>query len=256
MSTNISGRAYPDRRHQLDRAELLARYGGTGDSALDIIGAVLAERYSCRSYRPEPVPHDVIRRLVGLAQLSASWCNSQPWKVIITEGEGTRRYADALYAEALSRPTENDADISFPSTYSGVYNTRRRETAWQLYESVGIPYGDRAASLTQTLENFRLFGAPHALLLTSERELGGYGVLDCGIFLGNFLTLAQAAGIGAIAQASLATYGSFTRRFFGIPENRVIVGGVSFGYPAEEHPANSFRTERAFEEEVIDWYSE
>jgi len=41
--------------------------------------------------------------------------------------------------------------------------------------------GDREASKRQTLENFRMFGAPHVAIITTERKLGTYGVLDCGL---------------------------------------------------------------------------
>ena len=41
------------------------------------------------------------------------------------------------------------SDFPFPERYEGVYQDRRRECAWQLYDSVGIARGDRAASAEQ-----------------------------------------------------------------------------------------------------------
>ena len=56
----------------------------------------------------------------------------------------------------------------------------------------------------QALENFRLFGAPHVLIVTSERDLGVYGAVDCGLYGGSLLLAAQSLGIATIAQAALA----------------------------------------------------
>ena len=44
---------------------------------------LLSERYSCRAFRPEPVPRPTIERILTAAQKTASWCNSQPWQVVI-----------------------------------------------------------------------------------------------------------------------------------------------------------------------------
>ncbi|MFD5831657.1 hypothetical protein ACFWGZ_39835, partial [Lentzea sp. NPDC060358] len=51
-------------------------------------------------------------------------------------------------------------------------------------------------------------------------------------------------GLGAAPQAALATYPDFFREHFGLPENRLVVAGVSVGYPDVAHPVNSFRTSR------------
>jgi hypothetical protein len=68
----------------------------------------------------------------------------------------------------------------FPDAYEGVYNSRRSTCGWQLYDAVGAQKGDRAASEQQMIENFRLFGAPNFLLITTPKTLGPYGI-SCGI---------------------------------------------------------------------------
>ena len=195
-----------------------------------------------------------------IAQLSPSWCNSQPWEVIVTEGDGTERFRQGLY-EYAARVTKGGSvavegsDFAFPERYVGVYKDRRRECAWQLYESVGIAFGDRVGSAKQTMENFRLFNAPHVLIITSARDLGVYGVLDCGVYLGHLLLAAQSLGIATIPQAALAGCAAFIRDYFGIPKDRMVLVGVSFGYADDEHAANRFRTSRAGLEAVAHWRS-
>jgi nitroreductase len=84
------------------------------DLAHDVaaLGRLLDGRWSCRSFLPEPVPRDVIEQMLDLARRSPSWCNTQPWQVIVTEGVGTERYRAALAARAAGAvPTP---DFAFP----------------------------------------------------------------------------------------------------------------------------------------------
>ena len=217
------------------------------DTLLDTLTA----RYSCRGYRPDPVPRATIEQIVAAAGRAPSWCNAQPWQVLITDKPETDRFRDALYAHA----TQNSAqpDLDWPKQYTGAYQDRRRTCGWQLYEAVGVEKGDRAASGAQMMENFRLFGAPHVAIITSEADLGSYGVMDCGGFLTAFCLAAQALGVATIPQAAVAGHGGFVHDFFGIPDNRLVLAAISFGLADPDHPANAFRTTRAPLSELLDW---
>ncbi len=218
---------------------------------LDAFDALLKQRYSCRGFLARPVERATIERLLEVAQRTPSWCNAQPWQVHITSGAATERCRAALLAYAASHQAE--PDYPFPREYRGVYLERRRECGFQLYEAVGVARGDRAASAKQAMENFRLFGAPHALVVTTDEALGVYGVLDCGAWVNNFMLAAAAAGIACIAQAALAAHPKLLREFFGLGAERRIVCGMSFGYEDAQHPANRFRTRRAALDEVARW---
>jgi nitroreductase len=215
------------------------------------LARLLEGRWSCRGFLPEPVPRATITQVLGLARQSPSWCNTQPWHVIVTEGEGTQCFRTALAAHAAT--AELTPDFPFPQQYSGVYLERRRECGFQLYESVGIAKGDRAESAKQAAKNFELFGAPHAAIVTTEAGLGVYGAIDCGLYVQTFLLAAQSLGLGAIPQAALAAYAPFIREFFDLPDNRLIVCGMSFGWPDHDHSANGFRTRRAQVEDTVTW---
>src|SRR5207244_601028 len=116
-----------------------------------VLRRLLTQRFSCRAYRPDPVPRHVIERMLAIGQLSPSWCNSQPWQVIVTEGQGTERLRDALFAHAQADARANNGvpnlqpDFPFPTAYRGVYKERQRQVGWPLYESVGIASGGMSA---------------------------------------------------------------------------------------------------------------
>ncbi|WP_170347933.1 MULTISPECIES: nitroreductase [Ruegeria] len=218
---------------------------------LSDLNRLLASRYSCRAFRPDPVPKDQIKQILNSAARVPSWCNAQPWHVTITSGAETDRFRTAIQAEAATGTP--CPDIPFPTSYSGVYQDRRRTCGWALYEAVGVERGDRTASARQMMQNFSLFGAPHCAIVTSPAELGTYGALDCGGFITAFSLAAQALGIATIPQAALATYSPFLRRYFDIPEDRLILCAISFGYADTDHPANGFRTDRADLSEIVNW---
>ena len=217
----------------------------------DAFERLLKDRHSCRAFLPHAVDTATITRALEIAQRTPSWCNSQPWKVVITRGVGTERFRDAILEYAAGRKPE--PDFAFPREYRGVYLERRRECGFQLYDSVGIVRGDREASARQTMENFRLFGAPHAMIVTTDEALGVYGVLDCGAWVNNFMLAARSLGIASIAQAALASQPQFLRSHFGLPQDRLVVCGMSFGYEDGARPVNQFRTSRAAIDGVVTW---
>ncbi|GAA1923729.1 nitroreductase [Nocardioides hwasunensis] len=224
----------------------------TDGDELDTLTRLLDERWTCRQFRAEPVPQTDIERLLTLAQRTPSWCNTQPWHVEVTSGEGTGRLRSALAEHVMTHP--QSPDFAFPPAYSGIYRDRRRACGFQLYDSVGIAQDDSDRRLQQMLRNFEFFDAPHVAIVTTEQDLGTYGAIDCGLWVSTFLLGAQALGIAAAPQAALAAYPDLLREHFGLPEHRRVVVGVSFGYADDEHPVNGFRTSRAALEEAVSWH--
>ncbi|WBY02772.1 nitroreductase [Ramlibacter tataouinensis] len=217
----------------------------------DSLETLLRNRHSCRAFNGRPVEVDTVKTILEQAQLTASWCNAQPWLVYIASGAALERLRAMLYEASANEPAR--PDLPFPGEYRGAYLDRRRACGWSLYESVGIARGDREASNLQARENFRMFGAPHVAFVTAPRELGSYGAIDCGAWVSNFMLAASASGVSSIAQAALASYPDIVRRELGIPDGRILVCGVSFGYEEHSHPANAYRMGRASIFESVVW---
>ena len=216
----------------------------TDTAPIEVLEHLLGERFSCRAFRPDPVPRATIERILAAAQKTASWCNSQPWQLAIASGAAAKKFRDAIYpAAAGGKPATGD--FPFPREYRGVYLERRRESGFQLYNSLGIPRGDKQAYAKQALENFNLFGAPHVAIVHTDEALGVYGAIDCGGYVTSFMLAAQALGIATIPQAALAFHAELVRRHFGLGDDRKVVCGISFGFADRAHKANSYRTSRA-----------
>lgn len=218
----------------------------TDATDFEVLDRLLAERRSCRGYLEDDVPRETIERILATAQRTASWCNTQPWELVIVSGQAKDDLSKVLTAsvfETLGQPAQ--PDFAFPERYDGVYDARRKEVGWQLYEAVGVERGDREASAMQMLRNFEFFGAPHVAILTTEGDLGVYGAIDCGLYVSSFMLAAQALGVGTCAQAALAQVAPALRAHLELPEHRKIVCGIAFGFPDPEHPTAQFTSHRA-----------
>ena len=62
------------------------------------IYSVIAARRDIRRYRPDPVPEDTLRRVLGAGHAAPSVGHCQPWRFIVVSDAGTRQRA-ALMAE-------------------------------------------------------------------------------------------------------------------------------------------------------------
>lgn len=205
---------------------------------------IVSARYSCRKYLATPVPRETVDAILAVAQKTPSWCNTQPWQLVLLGGASLEKFRVAMHAHA-ARGEPINPDFPFPPSYGGIYRDRRKVCGVQLYQALGIGREDKAAAAEQSLENFRFFGAPHLALVTSEANLGVYGAVDCGLYVSNFMLAAGNLGVSTIAQAALASYPDFIRAYFDLPANRKMVCGIAFGYEDASHPINGYRTARA-----------
>ena len=218
-------------------------------STLSFADLALA-RHSVRAFLPEPVPSDQLERVFAIAQQTASWCNAQSWRVDLTGPLTTQRLADALLEDVRSNPA-GGSDIPPPASYEDEYADRRRSSGYALYNALGIQRDDRPGRTRQMLRNYEFFGAPHVAIISSPAALGPYGYVDCGGFVANVLHAAQSLGLGAIAQAAVVLRPRAVRSVLPIAEDRHLVCGIALGYEDLDHPANTFRTERATFDETV-----
>ena len=222
-------------------------------TAIDTFSDLLAARYSCRAFRPDPVPDADLTRIVDTARHVPSWCNAQPWQVEITRGAATDRLRAALM-ETATAGTPPAPDLAWPTGYTGAHAERRRTCGFQLYDAVGIEKSNRAGRTAQMLRNYAFFDAPHVAIIHSAAELGPYGAMDTGGFVTAFTLAATALGVATVPQAAIAAYAPLLRDALGIVDDRLILCAISLGYADEDAPANKFRTERATADDLIGWH--
>lgn len=210
---------------------------------------LLLARHSCRAFLPASLPERDLETLFRIAQRTPSWCNTQPWQIVLlSDGARDRLSAALLAADSAG---EQRSDLPAPDGYRGIYQERRRESGYHLYASLEIDREDFGRRTAQARENLRFFGAPHVAVITTDRLLGTYGAVDCGGYIATLLLAAESLGIAAVPQAAVAMHSDAVRRVLGLPEDRVVVAAVSLGFKDMSHPANSHRTSRASVTEAV-----
>lgn len=202
----------------------------------------LDRRHSVRGFSPEPLSVALLTQLFETAQKAPSWCNTQPWRVVVTAGDATREASAAMLEAAKLGPPS--PEIPFPAEYPAPYDSHRRACGAGLYGAMGIERGDKAARYDAWMRNYEVFDAPHLAVVSRDRRLGEYATLDVGVWLGVLLVTAASLGIDTCPMASIATYPAPLRRVLEIPDERVILFGIALGHEDATVPANACRTPR------------
>ena len=209
---------------------------------LEGLEAAWTERRSIRAYRPEPIPPATLTQLFAAAQRAPSWCNVQPWRVVVTQPPATAALAEALQAAARSGFPR--AEVPFPLEYPSPYKEHRVACGVALYQAMGVARDDKAGRYDAWLRNYAVFGAPHLAVVACDRRLGPYAYVDVGVWLGYLLTAATALGIDTCPMASIATYPDVLRAHLPLHETDVTLFGIALGYADPDAPANQARTTR------------
>jgi nitroreductase len=117
----------------------------------------------------------------------------------------------------------------------------------------GIARDDSEARRAHDRDNLRFYGAPVAMIfhLPGNAEAGTF--LDMGMFLQNVMLGLVSFGLGSCPQYSVAGYGWVIREELGLPPDRIIVCGLSLGYPDSDASVNRFYPARAPLEEYSSW---
>ena len=211
-------------------------------NAITALDTAWRERKSVRAFRPDPLPRETLDRLFAAAQHAPSWCNVQPWRVVVTAPPRTAELAEALVAAARSGLPQ--AEVPFPIDYPSPHKEHRVACGKALYQAMGIARDDKQGRYDAWLRNYELFDAPHAAIVSCDRRLGPYAYVDVGVWLGYVLSAAAALGVDTCPMASVAAYPAPLRRLLPIAETDVILFGIALGRADLRAPANAGRTTR------------
>ena len=211
-------------------------------------------RYSCRAYLDRPVPRELIEKLLDTARWSPSGANIQPWQVAVVEGKTRARLSEALVAafDSGARPAPDYQ--YYPREWVEPYKSRRFQCGMALYQALGIERDDKARRLESWKDNYRFFGAPVALFFFIDRVMEQGAWLDMGMFIQSLMLAAREQGLEGCPQASVADYPEVVRRVLGLDDDKLLLCGLSLGYPDPDHPVNNYRTDREPVENFTTWF--
>jgi nitroreductase len=200
------------------------------------------ERSSKRAFRDEPLTRAQLASIFGPAQHAPSWCNVQPWRVVVTMPPVTQKIADVL--QTAARAGMPQSEVPFPLDYPSPYAEHRKACGVALYQAMGIGKEDKSKRYDAWLRNYALFDAPHLAVVSCDRRLGPYVYVDVGVWLGYVLTAAAAVGIETCPMASIGAYPAPLRASLPIADTDTILFGLVLGHADPAAPANACRTTR------------
>ena len=184
-----------------------------GQPTVDALHAVIAARRDVRRYRPDPVPAQLLRQVLGAGHMAPSVGHSQPWRFVVITEQPTRDRAATL----ADRERLRQADQLTPDR--------------------------RARLLDLQLEGIR--EAPIGVVVACDRRADAAGVLgratfpdtdlwSCACAVQNIWLAARASGLGVgwvtlFRPADLAA-------LLDLPDGVETLGWLCLGWPDERPP--------------------
>ena len=208
----------------------------------------ILSRQSIRAFLPDkPVPRATVEEILRLAARAPSGTNIQPWKVHVLAGERkaelTRRIL-AAFDDRVEAKRHTREYAYYPEKWISPYVDRRRKIGWDMYGLLGIGKGDFEKTHAQHGRNYAFFDAPVGMMITMDRIMERGSLIDCGMFLENLMIAARARGLDTCPQAAFLEFHRIISAFAGIPDNEMLVCGLSLGYADPAARINTLVTER------------
>ncbi|MBD3671193.1 MAG: nitroreductase [Gammaproteobacteria bacterium] len=220
---------------------------------MDVTTAI-KDRKSVRAFLDKPVSKEILHAMLDTARWSASGVNTQPWTVEVVTGQTQQCITDTIL-DLRARAVAEDPDYSYyPEQWREPYKSRRKATGLALYGALGIGKGETERMVEAKNNNYRFFGAPAAMFLFMDRDMGTGTWIDMGIFLQSLMLAAREHGLESCPQASLAEYPNTVREILKVPEDKLLVCGLSLGYADPDAPVNGYRTEREDVDTFTRWH--
>jgi nitroreductase len=142
---------------------------------------------------------------------------------------------------------------SRPAELPPVCQERAALASAGVHEAKGIARDDKAGRRSHLRDNFLFYGAPVALIFHLPSNAAPGTFLEMGFFVQNVMLGLVARGLGSCPQASVTGYSDALREHLGLGPDRLIVCGMSVGYPDESVAVNRFAPERAPLSDFTQW---
>ncbi|MCX5850102.1 MAG: nitroreductase family protein [Deltaproteobacteria bacterium] len=213
---------------------------------------VIMERRSVRRFKKEPLPDNLIRRILEAARFAPSAGNGQPWKFLVIK-------SPEIIAEMERDATRITKFFMFFYGYTMYWGLRRLITKIMATWSVLRLYSNEFSAppffaMTQAAEDQTVYyqGAPVVIIILEDKRGVSNPTIDTGVAGENIVLAAHSLGVGAcwMGFTRLLTYYPKWRKKFGLGKYPYRFGNsICLGYPAA-----NVNHEVPREVQLVEWY--
>ncbi len=224
---------------------------GCEDQIMNDIYEMMSTLRAVRRLRSDPIPDDVLDRVLQAAAWAPTGGNMQPWRVIALAGERVEDLRELLRPRmATELPKGEGVEyVIYPQPMAPVYRERSFHVGELLYQSIDVPREDKPARYRQYGRNYEFFGAPVALFFAREKDHGAAQWADIGGYLQTVALLARGHGLHTCPQQAWVSFHKTVRAFLDLPDHLMIYSGMALGYEDPDAPINRWRAPRALLED-------
>lgn len=220
-----------------------------GHEDVDVYEAVDSRR-AVRAFSDDPVPKDVLERVLSAATRAPSSGNLQPWHLYVVTGEPLAELKRRATDRALAGDPGDEREYPmYPDELTSPYLDRFSTAAAQRYEALGIERDDPARPVKIAALNSEAFGAPVVLFCYLDRTMGPGQWGDAGMYLQTVMLLLRAEGLHSCPQVMWTMYRKTVSRTVKADDELVLFCGISVGFEKEGAPR--LRTGRADMTETV-----
>ena len=179
---------------------------GIGLPEIGLFEAIYSQR-AIREFKPDPVPDELVHKLIEAATKAPSGGNRQPWKFLVIWDPELKRRIGEYYRRAY--------EAAYGGSTGGTLQPAIRRSATSLAES--------------------MHQVPLLILACIEHDGSAPATGRGGsIFpaVQNILLAARGLGLGSVLTSLHRRYESQIKELLGIPENVETVALLPIGYPA------------------------
>ncbi|MER7638310.1 nitroreductase [Streptomyces sp. NPDC126522] len=216
---------------------------------MDVYEAVDSRR-AVRAFSDDPVPKDVLERVLSAATRAPSSGNLQPWHLYVVTGEPLAELKRRATGRALAGDPGDEREYPmYPDKLTSPYLDRFSTVAAQRYEALGIERDDPDRPVKIAALNSEAFGAPVVLFCYLDRKMGPGQWGDAGMYLQTVMLLLRAEGLHSCPQVMWTMYRKTVSRTVKADDELVLFCGISVGFEKEGAPR--LRTGRADMTETV-----
>ncbi len=218
---------------------------------MEVIKAIRSRR-SIRSFKPAPIPKEVLEELLDTCRWAPSASNTQPWEFAILGGKTMEelkarftKKAEVEWDSSSLRFINANPDIPQPEL-TGPYLQRALDIRAHI-DTHQFPPGTKEMDKKRSaylLRGTRFYEAPNAIIIYTERALYPKAIFDAGLIAQTICLAALTYGLGTCLMTRVVYWPDILREMLEIPDSKLIVLGMAIGYPNTEAPVNAFERTR------------